>query len=413
MLASINKVRPGRTKIRDYDLLLLTAVGALLITSIIMVYSASIATADQPDGSPFARYSYVIRQGIFVLVGLAGAWFVSHVRLENWEKAAPYLFIICIVLLILVRIPHIGRQINGAYRWIPLPFFNLQPSECMKFAIILYTADYVTRKNKDGMLTSFVNGLLPIFVALGLVCALIVLEPDLGAVAVIGTTCFAILYLGGIQKKIVFFLISLSASFMVVMISLTPWRLKRFLSYRDPFSEEYAQGIGYQLVHSLIAIGRGGWNGQGLGFSIEKMHYLPEAHTDFIMAVIGEELGFVGMIAIILCYMIVVWKGFRIGRHAMIIERYFSGYVAQGVAVWIGVQALINLGVCLGMLPTKGLTLPLISYGGSAMVMNLAMIALLIRVDYENRQLSRGRAENRRTTHESASRADYKRFSHD
>ncbi|WP_028357739.1 putative lipid II flippase FtsW [Brackiella oedipodis] len=393
-LFGINAIRPTRKHMRDYDLLLVAVIGALLMTSIVMVYSASIALSDNNNALQH-QYQYLFRQLIYVGVGLAVAWFVCHIQMDIWERYSKHVFLAALLFLVLVLVPFVGRQINGAYRWIPLGFFNFQPSEFMKFAIVLYTSNYVVRKTKEQKLTTFKEGLLPILIILAVVAGLIVKEPDLGATAVICTVSLCILFLGGIQKKILAGLGGLFIVLLAVTIWLTPWRMRRFLSYLDPFSEEYAQSTGYQLIHSLIAIGRGGWTGVGLGSSIEKLHYLPEAHTDFIMAVIGEELGYVGMVAVMACFLIVVYRGYKIGRHAMIIDRHFSGYVAQGIAVWIGVQSLINFCVCIGVLPTKGLTLPLVSFGGSAMVMNLAMIALLLRVDHENRKLSRGQVDRR------------------
>jgi cell division protein FtsW len=279
--------------------------------------------------------------------------------------------------------------VNGARRWLPLGIINFQPSELMKVAMVLYAADYTVRKQQH--LHTFIRGFLPMAVALGLVGVLLLMEPDLGAFMVIVAIAVGILFIGGINGKLFSALLGIMVSSFLLLIWLSPWRRERLFVYLDPWNPDNAYGSAYQLSHSLIALGRGEWFGVGLGSSVEKLHYLPEAHTDFIVAVIGEELGFVGVAALILTFGFVVWRSFNIGRQASAMDRLFSGVVAQGVALWFGVQAFINIGVVLGLLPTKGLTLPLVSYGGSGIVMNLVAFALLLRVDFENRQMMRGK----------------------
>jgi cell division protein FtsW len=299
------------------------------------------------------------------------------------------MFALAIFLLVVVLIPGIGREVNGARRWLPLGIINFQPSELMKVAMVLYAADYTVRKQQH--LHAFVRGFLPMAVALGLVGVLLLMEPDLGAFMVIVAIAVGILFIGGINGKLFSALLGIMVSSFLLLIWLSPWRRERLFVYLDPWNPDNAYGSAYQLSHSLIALGRGEWFGVGLGSSVEKLHYLPEAHTDFIVAVIGEELGFVGVAALVLTFGFVIWRGFNIGRQACAMDRLFSGVVAQGVALWFGVQAFINIGVVLGLLPTKGLTLPLVSYGGSGIVMNLVAFALLMRVDFENRQMMRGK----------------------
>jgi cell division protein FtsW len=290
--------------------------------------------------------------------------------------------------LVLVFVPGIGHEANGANRWLDLGPVNFQPSELMKVVAVLFAADYVVRKQQH--MDSFVNGFMPMALAMGGVGILLLLEPDLGALIVIMAIAMGILFLGGINAKVFSGLAAVLLFTFFLLIWLSPWRRARLFAYLDPWNPENAYGSAYQLSHSLIAIGRGEWFGVGLGSSIEKLHYLPEAHTDFIVSVIGEELGFMGIALVVVLFAVLVARAFEIGRSAIAMERVFSGLVAQGIGIWFGVQAFINIGVCLGLLPTKGLTLPLISYGGSGLVMNLVALALIARVDYENRVLMRG-----------------------
>ncbi|NLA50533.1 MAG: putative lipid II flippase FtsW [Alcaligenaceae bacterium] len=390
----VNEVSPTRIKMRDYDLLLLSVVGAIVILGLIMVYSSSIALTDGPSNQLFKFNSYLIKQIIFIAFGCFGMVVVFNINMDKWEEISLYFFMAAAFFLIIVLFPFIGHEVNGARRWIPLWVVNFQPSEMMKMAMVVYTARYVVM-HRDAIanlkfMEGFVKGVLPITALMAFAVGLTVVEPDLGAAMVIACICIGILFLGGLHSFYLGSVIVASVAFVSVAVFASSWRFRRFLAFLDPFSEEHAQSTGYQLVHSLIAIGRGEWSGVGLGFSIEKLHYLPEAHTDFILAVIGEELGFIGITAVVMLYFVLVFKCFKIGRTAIAMDRYFSGLVAQGVGIWIGFQALFNLCVCLGLLPTKGLTLPMISYGGSAMFITLSALGLVFRVDYENRQLMRG-----------------------
>ncbi|MGE4337519.1 MAG: putative lipid II flippase FtsW [Pigmentiphaga sp.] len=385
----VNSVRPGRTSMLNYDRGLLLAVAVLVLFGLVMVYSASVALADGPRFGELARHHFALRHAVFTVMGTVLAGIVFSLSLETWRKLAIPVFLLALLLLFAVLIPGIGREVNGSWRWLPLGFgINLQPSEVMKFAALLYAADYTFRKQAH--MDAFLRGFLPLAGAMGAAGMLLLLEPDLGAFVVIVAVTMGILFLGGINGKLFGGLTAVMTTMFLLLIWISPWRRARLFAYLDPWHEDNVLGKGYQLSHSLIAVGRGEWTGVGLGGSIEKLHYLPEAHTDFIVAVIGEELGFIGILAVLLLFGFIVRRAFEIGRQANAMDRPFSGLVAQGVGLWMGVQAFINIGVCLGVLPTKGLTLPLVSYGGSGLVMNLCAIGLLMRVDYENRVLMRG-----------------------
>lgn len=384
----VNAIRPGRTTIRNYDLPLFVAAGTLLCLGLLMVYSASIALADGPLFNQMSRYSFVTRQAVFMVAGVILALLVWLTPMSVVQRLTLPLFGFAAVLLVLVFVPGIGHEANGANRWLDLGPVNFQPSELMKVVAVLFAADYVVRKQQH--MDSFVNGFMPMALAMGGVGILLLLEPDLGALIVIMAIAMGILFLGGINAKVFSGLAAVLLFTFFLLIWLSPWRRARLFAYLDPWNPENAYGSAYQLSHSLIAIGRGEWFGVGLGSSIEKLHYLPEAHTDFIVSVIGEELGFMGIALVVVLFAVLVARAFEIGRSAIAMERVFSGLVAQGIGIWFGVQAFINIGVCLGLLPTKGLTLPLISYGGSGLVMNLVALALIARVDYENRVLMRG-----------------------
>ncbi|MFY9347218.1 MAG: putative lipid II flippase FtsW [Orrella sp.] len=384
----VNAVRPGRTAMRNYDLALFLAVAALLSMGLLMVYSASIALADGPRYGGLSRYFFVTRHSVFLAVGLVAAILVWLTPMRVVQRITIPLFVVTVVLLVMVFLPVIGHEANGANRWINLGPVNFQPSELMKVVAVLFAADYVVRKQQH--MDSLVNGFLPMAIAMAVVGLLLLLEPDLGALIVIMSISMGVLFLGGINGKVFSSLAGLLITLFFVLIWLSPWRRARLFAYLDPWNPDNVYGTAYQLSHSLIAVGRGEWFGVGLGSSIEKLHYLPEAHTDFIVSVIGEELGFMGIALIIGLFLVVIVRCFEIGRQSIAMERVFSGLVAQGVGIWFGVQAFINIGVCLGLLPTKGLTLPLISYGGSGLVMNLIALAIVARADYENKVMMRG-----------------------
>jgi len=303
-----------------------------------------------------------------------------------WQKVAPLAFLASLALLVLVLVPGLGREVNGARRWLNLGAFTVQPSEFVKLATVLYAADYTVRKH--AVLKSFRRGLLPMLAAMMFVSWLLLREPDFGALVVIAVTTFGILFLGGMNGRHFAALVAMLALGFALLVLTSEYRMQRIFGFMDPWTDPF--GRGYQLSHALIAFGRGEFLGVGLGASVEKLFYLPEAHTDFLLAVIAEELGFVGVAAITALFAWIVLRAFAIGRQAALRERYFAALAAQGIGVWLGFQALINMGVNMGLLPTKGLTLPLMSYGGTGLLANCVALALLLRIDWESRQLARG-----------------------
>ena len=376
-----------------YDASLAWATLLLLAAGVVMVYSASIASAEASSHTGFHAWYFLLRHAIFVAAGLAAALVAFQVPMKAWQHAAPWLFGAAFVLLVLVLVPGIGRSVNGSRRWLSLVVINLQPSELMKLAVVLYAASYAVRKAaflhaQQPLKQTLLRGFLPLFAVMMASGALLLLEPDFGAFVVIVAIAFAILFLGGLDWRLFLGLLLLLPVGLSAILIAAPYRLQRLVAFLDPWSDPF--GKGYQLSHSLIAFGRGEWLGVGLGASVEKLLYLPEAHTDFLLAVIAEELGFAGVLAILGLFVWLLFRAYAIGRQAARLERSFAALVAHGIGIWIGVQALINIGVNMGMLPTKGLTLPLLSFGGSGIAANCVAIAILMRVDYENRRLLRG-----------------------
>lgn len=379
-------VRPNR--VMGFDQTLIWVVVALLAWGLVMVYSASIAMPDNPKFARYAHTHFLSRHAMSLLVAFFGALLAFQVPIKTWEKMAPWLFVVSILLLIVVLIPMIGKGVNGARRWISLGVMNFQPSELAKFAVLIYASDYMVRKME--VKERFFRAVLPMGVAVALVGSLLLAEPDMGAFLVIAVIAMGILFLGGVNARMFFLIAAILVLAFGLIIMTSEWRRERIFAYLNPWDEKHALGKGYQLSHSLIAIGRGEIFGVGLGGSIEKLHWLPEAHTDFLLAVIGEEFGLVGVTTVIVMFLWLTRRIIHIGRQAIAMDRIFAGLVAQGVGIWVGFQAFINMGVNLGALPTKGLTLPLMSYGGSAILMNLIAIAVVLRVDFENRQLMHG-----------------------
>ncbi len=371
-----------------FDQALVWVVLGLMLLGLVMVYSASVALPDNPK---FARYSpthFLSRHALSMAIAFVAALAVMQIPIALWEKYAHWVFIVALVLLVLVLIPAIGKGVNGARRWIPLGLMNFQPSELAKLGIALYAASYMVRKMDTR--ENFLKAVTPMAIALGFIGMLLLAEPDMGAFMVIAAIALGILFLGGVNGRMFALVVAVLVGAFVLMIVLSPWRAERIFAYLDPWNPLYAQGRAYQLTHSLIAFGRGEIFGQGLGSSVEKLHYLPEAHTDFLLAVVGEELGFVGVFVVVAAFFWLTRRIFHIGRQAVALDRVFAGLLAQGVGIWMGGQAFINMGVNLGVLPTKGLTLPLMSYGGSAILMNLIALAIVLRIDVENRSLMRG-----------------------
>ena len=383
---NLNTLRLENTQTAPYDKGLLWTVLCLLGLGLVMVYSASIAIAEADKAVGYNSSYYLVLQIIFLVVSLVAAVVAFNIPMTWWQKMAPYLFLIGLALLVLVLIPGIGKVVGGSRRWLSLFVINLQPSEFMKLFAAMYVADYTVRKGM--LMDSFKHGFLPVLTVMLLVGWLLLSEPDFGAFAVIAAISISILWLGGINGRIFGGLLVLLVIGFVFLIWSSPYRLERVIGFMDPWADPY--GKGYQLSHALIAFGRGEWFGVGLGASVEKLLYLPEAHTDFLLAVIAEELGFVGVVAVLAMFVWIALRAFAIGKEAIQNERYFSALLAQGLGIWISVQGMINMGVNMGLLPTKGLTLPLMSFGGSGILANCIGMAILLRIDFENRRLKKG-----------------------
>jgi cell division protein FtsW len=384
MLTAFDVRRHPQHSSSEVDLTLLWSGLILLLLGTVMVYSASIAIAEA------ARYAgnhpayFLVRHGVFLGIGLIVGGLAFQMSLQTWQKISPGLFVAGFVLLALVLI--FGHEVNGARRWLSLGVANLQPSELMKLFAVLYAADYTVRKMPH--MYNLKKAFLPMAVAMVSVSVLLLKEPDFGAFVVIISIATGILFLGGMRARLFAVLIVVLVAAFAILIVVSPYRRDRIFGFMDPWSDAF--GRGYQLSHALIAFGRGELFGVGLGASIEKLFYLPEAHTDFLLAVIAEELGFVGVVVVIVLFGLLVQRAFVIGRQCVALDRVYPALVAQGIGIWIGVQGFINMGVNMGLLPTKGLTLPLMSFGGSGILANCVALAILLRVDWENRQLMRG-----------------------
>ena len=375
-------------RVKGFDQPLAWVTLGLLMWGLIMVYSASIAMPDNPRFANYTQTHFLVRHVASIGIAFVAALLAFQVPINTWEKMAPWIFVVSLILLIAVLIPFIGKGVNGARRWISLGVMNFQPSELAKLGVLLYASNYMVRKME--VKEKFFTSVAPMGIAVAVVGLLLLAEPDMGAFMVIAVIAMGILFLGGVNARMFFLIATVLVVAFGLMIALSEWRRERIFAYLDPWSEKHALGKGYQLSHSLIAIGRGEIFGVGLGGSVEKLHWLPEAHTDFLLAVIGEEFGFIGVLLVIGLFMWLTRRIMYIGRQAIAMDRIFAGLLAQGVGIWVGFQSFINMGVNLGALPTKGLTLPLMSYGGSAILLNLVAIAMVLRVDYENRQLMHG-----------------------
>ncbi|MFP3872819.1 MAG: putative lipid II flippase FtsW [Thiohalophilus sp.] len=369
---------------------LLLVVMFLLCLGLVMVGSASTSIAEKMIDDPFY---FFWRQLGYMIIGLIAAGAVMRVPMEIWEKSGIPLILLSVLLLILVFVPGLGREINGSQRWIMLGPLSLQVSEFVKLFSVIYLAGYLVRHH--GEVRSRVVGFLRPLILLTLLSLLLLLEPDYGAVVVLFMMAFGMMWLGGVRFT-QFMLLLMSLAGALALLALTsPYRLQRLTTFLNPWADPYDSG--FQLTQALIAFGRGEWLGVGLGSSIQKLFYLPEAHTDFLFAVMAEELGLFVVILVVAAYLFVVYRALSIGRRAEKREQPFAGYVAYGLGIWIGVQAFINIGVNMGVLPTKGLTLPLMSYGGSSLLVMCVAVALLLRIDYETRkydrhnQISKGR----------------------
>ena len=381
------------------DYTLLSVAVLLLGLGLVMVMSTTITAADRQLGQPFY---YLLRQTTYLGVGLAIALGVSSMRLVYWERLGPVLLMAGLVLLVLVLIPGIGKEVNGSHRWLALGPVKFQPSELVKLIVVVYLAGYLVRHGEVALgrpvpatlgrpcpsqLRTTITGFLAPMGLVALIAVLLLMEPDFGAAVVITATALGLMFLGGVRWWLFGMLIALAGAALGVLAFAAPYRLERLTAFLNPWADPFNSG--FQLTQALIAFGRGEWWGVGLGASIQKLFYLPEAHTDFLFAVLAEELGLAGAMAVILLFALLVWRAFALGRRAELAGHRFAAYLAYGLGLWIALQSFINIGVNMGLLPTKGLTLPLLSYGGSSLVVSCIALALLWRIDYELRESPR------------------------
>jgi len=361
-----------------YDKILLITTFCIIALGLLMVYSSSIVIAEKLFHQPF---HYVIKQIIYLFIGLFSALVVTRIPIETWYNIRGYLLLISIILLIAVLIPGIGHEVNGSIRWIRFGPVGFQVSELVKLFMAIFFAGYLV-KHGDAIREHMTNFFIPLIIA-GVIALLLLLEPDFGAAFIILSMLFGMLFLAQVPLRRFMILITVAALLLATLILLSPYRFARLTAFLHPWAHQYDSG--YQLTQSLIAFGRGGLAGVGLGESIQKLFYLPEAHTDFIFAVIAEELGLLGEVVVLALYSLLIYRAMAIGRRAYQLGREFAAYLAYGIGFWLGLQAFINIGVTMGVLPTKGLTLPLMSYGGSSLVIGCVAIGLLLRIDHESR----------------------------
>lgn len=373
----------NKSQLAPYDRWLIFFVVCLALFGLLMVASASIGTSDQQLHEPFY---YFYRQLVFLVLGILLGSIVVQLEVALWEKWGGILLISVMLMLALVLLPGLGHSVNGSARWFGYGPFRIQVSELAKFVVVIYLAGYLIRRHEE-VETKFSGFFKPMLV-LVVIAALLLREPDFGATAVIMATALGMMFLAGMQLRhfVLLFLVVVAALFILAISA--PYRMQRLTTFLNPWAHPFNSG--YQLTQSLIAFGQGGWFGVGLGNSIQKLFYLPEAHTDFLFAVIGEEFGLVGVFVIITLFTLFVLRILFIGRKAQQIGKHFAGYIAYGFALWIGFQFMVSIGVNSGVFPTKGLTLPFVSYGGSSMLINCIVIALLLRIDYENRRIMLG-----------------------
>src|SRR3984885_12852470 len=365
-----------------WDYITLGLVAALLLIGLVMVTSASMSIAARDLGSPFY---FLERQFIFGFAGLLFAWLVTRVPTELWDKYSLVLLVAALLLLVLVLIPGLGARVNGARRWLRIGMLNFQVSELAKVLVLTWVCSYCVRKRTE--LETTLPGLAKPVGLLTVAAFLLLCEPDFGATTVLFATGFAVLFVAGARLRYVMALVSLVAATFAVLALTSAYRLKRLTVFLHPWDDPFNGG--FQLTQSLIAIGRGGWFGVGLGSSIQKLFYLPEAHTDFVFAVLAEELGLVGVMGVIALFVALVWRAFQVSRMAAAAGMRFQSYLALAFGVWLGLQAIINIGVNMGVLPTKGLTLPLLSYGRSSLLVSLAWLGVVLRIYHEGRCSSR------------------------
>lgn len=368
--------------IESIDLPLLLSALILLGLGLVMVASSSVSIAERQLSEPLY---YFWRQLSYSIVGLIAAFITFKLPLTYLQKAGPVLIVISLILLVMVLIPGIGREVNGSIRWLNLGIISLQVSEFAKLATVIYLAGYLVRHNEE--VRTNMSGFLRPLGLIFIISVLLILEPDFGAVAVIAMTAMGMLWLGGASFfQFILLMLTMAAALTLAAVS-SPYRMERLTTFLNPWADPFDSG--FQLTQALIAFGRGEWFGVGLGSSVQKLFYLPEAHTDFVLAVLAEELGLFGVMIVVSLFCFIVIRALMIGRCAEKRERPFTAFLAYGLGIWLGLQAFINIGVNMGVLPTKGLTLPLMSYGGSSLIITCVVIAMLIRADYETRQFDR------------------------
>lgn len=366
-----------------YDRALLWLFISLLLIGLVAVSSASIPISTRLFNDPF---HFAKRDAMYVGVSFVLCFITLMIPTHLWEKYHAHLFFFTLFLLLLVFLPGIGVTANGARRWIGVPPVNFQPAELAKLSLICFLSSYFTRKYDEVRSKQFSAG--KPFVLMGTLGMLLIFQPDLGSTVVLFVITFGLLFIVGARFLQFVFLFILGVTLFIFLVLTESYRLKRFIGFLDPFKDPY--GTGFQLTNSLMAFGRGQWNGEGLGNSIQKLEYLPEAHTDFVLAVVGEEFGFIGILIIVALLALLVFRSLHIGREALQQEQRFNGFFAFGISFWIFFQGFVNLGMAMGMLPTKGLTFPLISYGGSSLVVMSISIGILLRIDHENRLMKLG-----------------------
>jgi len=382
MHAAFNQKVQKQKIIWSSDYWLLGTVMSLLILGLIMVGSASVSIAEKNIGEPFY---YLWRQMMYAGLGLFAAFILVRVPMRIWQELGPALVIVSLLALLLVFIPGLGKTVNGSTRWIAVGSFNLQVSEFVKLFMVLYLSGYLVR-HMDAVRTTAAGFWRPLGLLM-VVMVLLLIQPDFGAAAVLISTAVAMMWLGGVRIGQFLILVTTVAVALALLVYTSEYRMQRLTGFMDPWGDPFNSG--FQLTQALIAFGRGEWFGVGLGASVQKLFYLPEAHTDFLFAVLAEELGLFGVITVIGLFTFLVFRILLIGRRAENRERPFAGYVAYGIGIWIGLQAFINIGVNMGVLPTKGLTLPFMSYGGSSIVVMCMAVAMLVRIDYETRKEDR------------------------
>jgi len=374
-----------------YDYSLIWAALLLLGIGLVMVYSASIDVAAGQQKYQYQHYYFLVRQSAYLLIAFICGYITFLIPIYIWQRWAPYLFFIGIILLILVLF--IGLERNNSQRWLSLGVVNLQPTELVKLFTVMYASDYVLRKSKQ--MRTIVKGFLPILGVMIFTGLLVILEPDFGALIVITLIAMSILFLGGLTLRVIFSLAILTPIGVWVAIMQSPYRLKRILAFTDPWSAEHRLAGGYQLTQAQMAFANGEFFGVGVGNSVAKASFLPEAHTDFLMAIIGEEFGLFGVTMVIGLFAFLIVRMFGIAKESIQNNKHFAALMAQGIAIWFAVQCTINIAVNLGLFPTKGLTLPLLSFGGSSILVSIVAIAIVLRIDHENRRNLRGQHYNK------------------